>query len=122
MLHQINWATAHSMTGLFAAGIIVLWVVVGVTIGFPSWWEYVLYVVSSTITLLILSAIQHTQGRQQAALHRKLDEVLRALPHTDERLIAVEEASDADPDALATRGLSARDDAVEQHGHLHQDP
>jgi low affinity Fe/Cu permease len=39
-------------------------------------------------------AIQHTQGREQAASRRKLDELLRALPGARERLMMLEEAPD----------------------------
>jgi low affinity Fe/Cu permease len=35
---------------------------------------------------------QHTQTRQQIALQHKLDELLRALPGADERLIHLEKA------------------------------
>jgi low affinity Fe/Cu permease len=38
-------------------------------------------------------AIQHTQGREQAATQRKLDELIRALPGADESLMMLEEAS-----------------------------
>ena len=42
------------------------------------------------ITLVMVFVLQHTQTSQQLALQRKLDELLRALPGTDERLIQVE--------------------------------
>jgi low affinity Fe/Cu permease len=38
-------------------------------------------------------AIQHTQGREQAATQRKLDELIRALPNANESLMMLEEAS-----------------------------
>jgi low affinity Fe/Cu permease len=48
---------------------------------------------ASSITLVIVFAIQHTQGREQAATQRKLDEVIRATPGADESLMMLEEAS-----------------------------
>ena len=45
------------------------------------------------ITLVMVFVLQHTQTSQQLALQRKLDELLRALPGTDERLIQVETES-----------------------------
>jgi low affinity Fe/Cu permease len=112
VLHRMNAATAHSTSGLLAAAAILAWVVFGATIGFPAWWDNVLYIVSSTVTLILVFAIQHTQARQQAATQRKLDELLRALPRADGRLIAVEEAPDQELDRLAARDLSDRTDAV----------
>jgi len=66
------------------------WVVFGATIGFPGWWETALYATSSAITLVMVFSIQHTQSRQQTATQRKLDELVRSLPHADNRLIAAE--------------------------------
>ncbi len=57
-------------------------------------------------------AIQHTQARQQSATQRKLDELLRAMPNADDRLIAVEEAPDAELEALADRNLADREAAA----------
>jgi len=51
------------------------------------------------------------QTRQQSATQRKLDELLRALPAADRRLIAVEEAPDAELEALAELNLADRDQA-----------
>lgn len=47
----------------------------------------------STVTLLMVFAIQHTQGREQAATQRKLDELMLALPGADDSLMMLEEAS-----------------------------
>jgi low affinity Fe/Cu permease len=44
------------------------------------------------VTLVMVFAIQHTQGREQAATQRKLDELIRALPGADESLMMLEEA------------------------------
>ena len=48
----------------------------------------------SFITLMMLVIIQHTQGREQTATQRKLDELLRALPQAESTLIMLEEESD----------------------------
>ena len=67
-------------------------VVVGATLGFPSSWVAGFEVIVSAITLVMVFAIQHTQGREQAATQRKLDELIRALPGADESLMMLEEA------------------------------
>lgn len=51
--------------------------------------------VAAATTLVMVFVLQHTQTRQQAALQIKLDELLRALPGTDERLIKLESAPPA---------------------------
>jgi len=111
LLHQLGDFTAHAAAGLLAAAAVLAWAAVGVVLGFPNWWDNVLYLVSSSVTLVMVFAIQHTQARQQSATQRKLDELLRALPAADRRLIAVEEAPDAELEALAELNLADRDQA-----------
>lgn len=71
---------------------VICLVVVGATLGFPSSWVAGFEVFVSAITLVMVFAIQHTQGREQAATQRKLDELIRALPGADESLMMLEEA------------------------------
>ena len=65
---------------------------------------------ASAITVVMVFAIQHTQGREQAATQRKLDELLRALPGADEGLMMLEEA----PQEVLL-------DIEDGHRHLHSD-
>jgi low affinity Fe/Cu permease len=48
----------------------------------------------AALTMAMVFVIQHTQARQQAATHRKLDEILLALPDADNALLTLEHASD----------------------------
>jgi low affinity Fe/Cu permease len=112
LLHRLGEASAHSSAGVIAAAAVLAWVLVGAAVGFVAWWENLLYIVSSTVTLVMLFAIQHTQARQQSATQRKLDEILRALPRADGRFIAVEEAPDHELQELADRGRDDREQAL----------
>ena len=107
-LHRLGEWTAHSWSGLVVALAVIAWVGVGVVVGFPQWWQATLYSVSSAITLVMVFALQHTQTRQQSATQRKLDELLRALPHADGSLIAVEVAPDEELEDLADKNLEDR--------------
>ena len=100
MLHRGRAATTHAGAGAFAAVALAVWLLLGVAFAFPHWWELVLYSVTSSITLLLVFALQHTQARQESATQRKLDELLRSVPQADNRLIAVEEAADTELTAL----------------------
>jgi low affinity Fe/Cu permease len=110
-LHRLGSVSAHAGAGLLVGVGLVAWLVVGLATEFPSWWATILQVVSSSVTLVMVFTIQHTQARQQAASQRKLDELLRAAPHADDRLIAVEDASDAELAALADLNLTDRERA-----------
>jgi len=64
----------------------------GAALGFPGRWVATFEVSVSAVTLVMVFGIQHTQGREQAATQRKLDELIRALPGADETLMMLEEA------------------------------
>lgn len=112
VLHGIGKVSEHAAAGLSAAGALVLWVAVGIAAGFPPWWENVLYVTSSSVTVVMVFALQHTQARQQAVTQRKLDELLRAQPAADDRLIALEGASDDELEALTDLSQANRERAL----------
>jgi low affinity Fe/Cu permease len=118
-LHRGRAATTHAGAGAIAASWLGVWLVLGVVYGFPHWWELVLYSVTSSITLLLVFALQHTQARQEAATQRKLDEILRSLPQADNRLIAVEDAADAELAALSELN---RDDRARAQGDAGDPP
>ncbi|MDH2443495.1 low affinity iron permease family protein [Amnibacterium sp. CER49] len=112
VLHRLGAASAHATSGIVVTAVVLVWILVGLAVGFSAWWENVLYVASSTVTLVMLFAIQHTQSRQQSALQLKLDEVLRSLPEAQGRLIAVEEAPDQELQGLTERSRDERTDAL----------
>lgn len=96
-----------------AAGLVVGWGVVGAVTGFPAWWQTVLYSVTASVTFVMVFVIQHTQGRQIAATQRKLDELIRTTAPADNSLIAVEEAPDAELQALTDLNLEDREHATD---------
>ncbi len=67
--------------------------------------------VAGAVTLVMVFVLQHTQTRQQEALHHKLDEVLHALPEADNKLIRLETASDSELVEVELRHTALRDDA-----------
>ena len=83
----------------------IVWVVYSTVVGFPSRLETIFQTLVGALTLALVFVIQHTQAREQLVTQRKLDELLRALPHADNALIAFEEASD---DELASTHHSHR--------------
>ena len=112
VLHGIGTVSEHSAAGLSAASALVIWVAIGIATGFPSWWDNILFVTSSSVTVVMVFALQHTQARQQAVTQRKLDELLRAQPAADDRLIALEGASDDELGALTDLSQAQRERAL----------
>ena len=94
-----TWSS-NPVAGVTVACLLVGWGIVGVVAGFPSWWQVALYSTTSAVTVVMVFAIQHTQHREQLVTQRKLDELVRAQPGADDRLIAAEAATDAELDDL----------------------
>jgi len=108
-LHRVGEVTARPFAGVVVAIAVVTWGVVGLVYRFPHWWEEALYATSTSITLVMVFAIQHTQSRQEMAIQRKLDELVRAMPAADDALIAAEDAPDDELDALAALNRADRE-------------
>jgi low affinity Fe/Cu permease len=94
LLFTIDHYTSLPWAALVVGVVLVGAVVVGVLLGFRPGWLTAFEVGTSIVTLMMLFVIQHTQGREQAATQRKLDELLRALPEAQSELMMLEEASD----------------------------
>jgi low affinity Fe/Cu permease len=92
VLYRVEHYTSLSSVAISILVALVVLLTVGACLGFPSGWVAGFEVGASAITLVMVFAIQHTQGREQAATQRKLDELLRALPGAAEELMMLEEA------------------------------
>jgi low affinity Fe/Cu permease len=115
VLHQLGAWSTEAVAGVVAAVLLVGWGVIGIVIGCPRWWELVLVFTTSTVTVVMLFAIQHSQRREELVTQRKLDELLRTQPGADDRMIAAETADDEElaelirmgPDDPRTEALGA---------------
>jgi low affinity Fe/Cu permease len=106
--HRLGDATTHSNASVGALSAVVVWIVVGAVYDFPNWWSTTLFAAASAATLTMVFIVQHTQTRLEIATQRKLDEILRAVPWADNRLIAAEAASDAELADIAEQHLEER--------------
>jgi low affinity Fe/Cu permease len=92
VLYRIeHYSSKAGMSVVIMVGV-VLFVATGAIAGFPSHWVTGFEVSVSAVTLVMVFVIQHTQGREQAATQRKLDELLKATPGAEESLMMLEEA------------------------------
>ena len=62
--------------------------------GFPEAWEVAFSTLAAAVTLVMVFVLHHTQRREQAATHLKLDELIRALPEADDHYVRVQSAPD----------------------------
>lgn len=77
-----------------AALAVVLWGFSGPIFGFNDTWQLVINTSTTIITFLMVFLIQHTQNADTAALHLKLDELIRVLRDADNILLDMEEMDD----------------------------
>ena len=109
-----------------AAAVVVLaaagaWLVVSIVAGFPAQWETIFETVVAALTLVMVFIIQHTQARHQRATQRKLDEILLALPDTDNALVTLEHASDDELHSIGHQHLSVRQAALDDEATSRSD-
>ena len=95
LLYRIDHHSSRPSAAIIVVGVLGCLLPTGAVLGFRSEWASGSELFMSAITLVMVFAIQHTQRREQAASQRKLDELLRALPGAEERLIFLEEAPEA---------------------------
>ena len=92
ILYKIEHYTALPAVALVVTTAVISFVVAIAILGFPKNGVAAFEISASSVTLIMVFAIQHTQGREQAATQRKLDELIRAFPGADESLMMLEEA------------------------------
>lgn len=117
-LYRIEHYSSLPVVAVTITVVVVCLVAIGAAYGFPSRWVAAFEVSVSAVTLMMVFAIQHTQGREQAATQRKLDELIRALPGADQSFMMLEEAPrevmlDVEEDQRDIRSTASEDDATE---------
>ena len=63
--------------------------VVGIVVGFPSGLGTIFQALIAAVTLGMVLVIPHKRYHQQEVTQRKLDELLNAIPNTDEGIIGL---------------------------------
>jgi low affinity Fe/Cu permease len=91
-IYRVDHYTSMSIVVAAFTVALVAMLVSGAVLGFPNGWVITFEISVSSVTLLMVFTIQHTQGREQLATQRKLDELLRATPGAAESLMMLEEA------------------------------
>jgi low affinity Fe/Cu permease len=78
----------------------VVWALFGPAAHYSSTWQLMINTGTTIVTFLMVFLIQNTQNRDSAALHLKVDELLKALQEARTELVDLEDAPDAELDAL----------------------
>ena len=91
-------ATAAGSPLAFAivVGLTIVWLVIGMRVGFSDTWQLTMNTIASQVTFLIAFLLQNTQNRETRTLELKLDELLRSRDPARGHSIRLEQLSDAE--------------------------
>jgi low affinity Fe/Cu permease len=80
--------------------VIAVWALTGPLFRYSDTWQLVINTGTTVVTFLMVFLIQNTQNRDSHALHLKLDELIRANDLARNRLMGLEDLTDAELDEL----------------------
>lgn len=83
--------------------ILVLWLVIGLFVGFDEKWILILNTVATLNAALMVFIIQNTQNRESKALHLKIDELIRVTKEATDELIAIEEMEEEELEKIRVK-------------------
>ncbi len=98
--HEATRATGTSYAFVIAVSAIVIWAITGPLFGFSNTWQLVINTGTTIVTFLMVFLIQRAQNKDAIAIHLKLNEIVAALEGASNRLIDVEDLSEAEIAAL----------------------
>jgi low affinity Fe/Cu permease len=96
-------AAGHPLAFLISVIVIGLWAVTGPLFQFSNTWQLVINTGTTIVTFLMVFLIQNTQNRDAAAVHLKLDELIRAIAGAHNGLLDLEEMTERDLEQIRTR-------------------
>jgi low affinity Fe/Cu permease len=95
-------ATGTSTAFILACLVIVIWIVTGPLFHFSDTWQLVINTGTTIVTFMMVFLIQRSQNKDALAIHLKLNEIVAALEGASNRLIDVEDLTEAEIKTLHT--------------------
>ena len=125
-----NW-TGSSWAFALAALVVIGWLVTGPLFHYSDTWQLVINTGTTIVTFLMVFLIQRSQNKDALAVHLKLNELVAAMNGASNRLIDVEDLSEAELRELhrfykRLTDMAKRDDdlgrshSVEEANAVHQ--
>jgi low affinity Fe/Cu permease len=84
----------RAYTFIAAILIILVWAASGPAFGYSDTWQLIINTGTTIITFLMVFLIQNTQNRDTTAIQLKLDELIRANEHAQNRMMRLEDLTE----------------------------
>lgn len=94
--HRATTATGSSTAFVLAVAVVLVWLVSGPIFGYSDTWQLVINTGTTIVTFLMVFLIQRAQNKDALAIHLKLNEIVAAMEGASNRLIDVEDLSEAE--------------------------
>jgi low affinity Fe/Cu permease len=98
--HAMSRFAGSTAAFMGAAGLIVLWLLVGPVFHYSSTWQLAVNTGTTIVTFLMVFLIQRTQNKDALAVQVKLNEIVAALQGASNRLVNVEDMDESDLEVL----------------------
>ena len=92
--------TGSTAALMAAGGLIVVWLLLGPVFRFSDTWQLVINTTTTIVTFLMVFLIQRSQNKDASATSLKLNELIAALDGASNRLIELENLSEAELETL----------------------
>lgn len=93
-------ATGSSAAFILAALVVVIWAASGPVFHYSETWQLVINTGTTIITFLMVFLIQKAQNKDSKAIHLKLNELIASHEGTSNRMVNIEDLSEAELDQL----------------------
>ncbi|TCD01753.1 low affinity iron permease family protein [Pedobacter psychroterrae] len=113
-----NWTGSPLAFGI-ALMIVITWVLSGPIFKYSDTWQLVINTGTTIITFLMVFLIQKSQNKDSKAIQLKLNELIAASRHASNRMVDIEDLSEAELDILH-KYYQKLSDIAEEDNDIHQ--
>lgn len=100
MATNITCWTGSSPAFGIAFGVIIVWGITGPIFKYSDTWQLVINTGTTIITFLMVFLIQKSQNKDSKAIQLKLNELIAASRHASNRMVDIEDLTEAELDVL----------------------